>query len=161
MDARSWPRGYWWVRTHKLITCYWWRTTHLKHHLRLSTLTTSISFCLCHRGKEEYEAGAIFNTGDVHKQPRITRFQRATVWSPEINMSKWRCSLTTHSRHQHALLPLTPFLITVIAKVSLCLNGLILLSQELLWNHAFLTRRAECEQPLRKYDQTNVLDKEC
>lgn len=40
-DGRSWPRGLWGVRMHKLITWYWWRYAHLKRHLYPSALTTS------------------------------------------------------------------------------------------------------------------------
>ena len=42
MDGRSWPQGLWGVRTHKLITWYWWRTS-----MRLpctSALATSAIF---------------------------------------------------------------------------------------------------------------------
>lgn len=99
MDGRSWPQGLWGVRTHKLITWYWWRTAHLNHHLYPSALPPPPVFALTTQASTKVWGRSNFLLKWCSQTAINNTFEGNSVWSPEINMiRKWRRRLNTEGQ---------------------------------------------------------------
>lgn len=125
---------FWWVRTHKLITWYWWRTS--TRHFDTSTFTTSTSFGPFQTGKHK---------GVIQEQSSTqVTFKNSHKESIKANLVWWRRNQMSWLQKATRVCPpfdITPHLCNYEGKPLFEWVNIVI--TELLWNHAFLTRRAD------------------
>lgn len=156
------------MRTHKLITWYWWRTS--TRHLYTSALTTSASFGLYHTSEHKGVRQEQFSTQVMFKNSHKKHI--LYIWKP-ISVIDWKQHYEEIGQVawiQKATWVCPPFGITpdlCNCKGKPLFEWVNIVIMELLWNHAFLTRRADFSPHIQiaifisvTHELTKVLDRQ-
>lgn len=146
-DGRSWPRGLWGVRTHKLITWYWWRTL-TAISIPPPSPPTSIHFCPDHI----FTGRSNFLLKWCSQTAMNNTFEDNSVWSSEISMIKKRGMPPECRRPDHHALTFHINSDWCNCKGEPLFEWVNIVIMELLWNRAFLTRRADFLPPNTKWN---------